>query len=172
MIGVRFGFVLLLIAIFLLALAWWLRRGTGVPWAPLHYDDASAWQRPPCPLVSQRHGVVGKPDYVVQTRHGLIPMEVKPTRTASAPYPSDVAQLLAYCLLIEDTTAQAPPHGLLRYANQTFRIRYTAARRTELLHLLQTMRADEYADDVPRSHEQPERCRNCSFWSQCDDRLG
>jgi CRISPR-associated exonuclease Cas4 len=171
-IGVRFELVLLLIGLVLLALAWWLRRGTGVPWAPLHYDDASGWQRLPRPLVSQRYGLVGKPDYVIQTRHGLIPIEAKPTRTASAPYASDVAQLLAYCLLIEETIGQPPPYGLLRYAHQTFRLPYTAARRTELLHLLQAMRADAYADDVPRSHEQPQRCRNCSVGDQCDDRIG
>ena len=117
MIGVRFELVLLIIGLVLLALAWWLRRGTGVPWAPLHYDDASGWQRLPRPLVSQRYGLVGKPDYVIQTRHGLIPIEAKPTRTASAPYASDVAQLLAYCLLIEETIGQPPPYGLLRYAH-------------------------------------------------------
>jgi hypothetical protein len=27
--------------------------------------------------------MTGKPDYVVQTRRGLIPIEVKPTRTAA-----------------------------------------------------------------------------------------
>jgi CRISPR-associated exonuclease Cas4 len=121
--------------------------------------------------VSQRYGVVGKPDYVVQTRDGLIPIEAKPTRTASTPYESDVAQLLVYCLLVEDTTGCAPPYGLLRYAHQTFRVPYTAARRTALLDLLQAMRDDESAADVPRSHRQPGRCRKCGFKDQCDDRL-
>jgi len=167
----RFALALLLLALLLLTLAWWLRRGTGVPWAWLRYDDASDWQRPPRPLVSQRYGMVGKPDYVVQTRDGLIPIEAKPTRTAAAPYPSDVAQLLAYCLLIEDTTGRAPPYGLLRYAHQTFRVPYTDARRTDLLDLLQAMRADEQADDVVRSHTQARRCRRCNFFDKCDDRL-
>lgn len=170
MIGVKFE-IMLLLACLLLVLAWWLRRGTGVPWAPLRYDDASGWQQPRRPFVSHRYGVVGKPDYVVQMRDGLIPIEAKPTRTAAAPHDSDIAQLLAYCLLIEDTTGHAPPYGLLRYAHQTFRVPYTAARRAELLDLLAAIRADEHADDVPRSHNQSGRCRHCSFVEQCDDRL-
>lgn len=163
--------LLLLLALLISALAMWLRRSTGVPWAPLRYVDTNRWRRPERPLFSQRYGVAGKPDYVVQTRKGLIPIEVKPTRTAAMPYDGDIAQLLAYCLLIEDTTTHAPPYGLLRYHDHTFRVPYTPARRAELIHLLQAMRADEYADDVARSHQQEGRCRSCAFFAVCDDRL-
>ena len=163
--------ILLLFALALFALALWLRRSTGVPWAPLRYVDTDDWQRPERPLISQRYGLVGKPDYVVQTRAGLIPIEVKPTRTAAQPYDSDMAQLAAYCLLIEDTTGQAPSYGLLRYADQTFRVPYTTQRRAELLDLLAAMRADETADNVARSHRQVGRCRGCGFFDQCDERL-
>jgi CRISPR-associated exonuclease Cas4 len=133
--------------------------------------DTDRWQQPERPLFSQRYGVTGKPDYVVQTRRGLIPIEVKPTRTAAKPYDGDVAQLLAYCLLIEDTTAHAPPYGLLRYRDHTFRVPYTPTRRAELIHLLAAMRADEYADNVPRSHQQEGRCQGCGFSTVCDERL-
>lgn len=163
--------LLLALAFLFLALAVWLRRGTGVPWAPLRYVDTDRWQRPERPLFSQRYGMTGKPDYVVQTRRGLIPIEVKPTRTAATPYDGDVAQLLAYCLLIEDTTAHAPPYGLLRYRDHTFWVPYTPARRAELIHLLQAMRADEHAADIARSHQQPSRCRSCGFFTVCEDRL-
>lgn len=161
----------LALALLLLALAVWLRRSTGVPWAPLRYVDTDRWQRPEHPLFSQRYGLTGKPDYVVQMRRGLIPIEVKPTRTAAAPYDGDVAQLLAYCLLIEDTTAHAPPYGLLCYRDHTFRVPYTPARRTEVIQLLAAMRANEHAADVARSHGQPARCRRCGFFTVCDERL-
>lgn len=121
--------------------------------------------------MSRRYNLVGKPDYVIQTRAGLVPIEVKPKRTAPAPYDSDLAQLAAYCLLIEDTTGRAPPYGLLRYANQTFRVPYTRQRRDHLLELLAAIEADQYADDVPRSHHQVARCQGCGFFDQCDDRL-
>jgi hypothetical protein len=49
------GALLLLIALLLLALAVWLQRSTGVPWAPLRYVDTDRWQRPERPFFSQRY---------------------------------------------------------------------------------------------------------------------
>ncbi len=163
--------LLLVCAALLLALAIWLRRTTGIPWAPIRYTDTRAWQPVERSLVSQRYSLVGKPDYIVETRAGLIPIEVKPSRTTRAPYESDLLQLAAYCLLVEDTTGQAPPYGLLRYADQTFRIPYTDSLRSELLALIDAMQAARTAPDVARSHNQPQRCRGCSFFDRCADRL-
>jgi CRISPR-associated exonuclease Cas4 len=167
----KLAVLLILTALVLFAVSLWLRRSTGVPWVPLRYVDTGGWQRPERPLISRRYNLVGKPDYVVQTRAGFIPIEVKPARTAAVPYDSDLAQLAAYCLLIEDTTGHAPPYGLLRYANQSFRVPYTPQRRAELLQLIAAIQLDEHAADVPRSHQQAARCRGCGFFEQCDDRL-
>lgn len=158
-------------AVVLLLLAWRLRRATGLPWARVRSSDTSGWRRSEQPLISRRYGLVGKPDYLLDTRGGLIPVEVKPSRRAAAPYESDLMQLAAYCLLIEDTTGRAPRYGLLRYAAQTFRLPYTPAVRAELLQLLAAMRADEVAAEVHRSHGQPARCRGCGFNGACDERL-
>lgn len=161
---------LLIAGALLLIAALRLRRQTGLPWARVRASD-TGWQRTDRPLVSRRYGLVGKPDYVIDTRDGLIPVEVKPTRTAAEPYESDLMQLAAYCLLIEDATGRAPRYGLLRYADQTFRIAFGPAVRAQLLHLLAAMRDDQTADDVPRSHNQPGRCRGCGLREVCDDRL-
>jgi CRISPR-associated exonuclease Cas4 len=162
--------ILLAAALLLLILALRLRRTTGVPWARVRMQD-NGWRATDQPLVSRRFGLVGKPDYVIESRGSLIPIEVKPGRAASEPYESDLIQLAAYCLLIEDSTGRAPPYGLLRYATHSFRLDYTPAIRDALLDLLDDLRADRDSDDVPRSHDQPARCRACGFWSQCDDRL-
>ena len=166
-----FEYLLLVLAFSLFGIALWLRRSTGVPWKPLRYVDTGGWEPAEQPLISRRYNLVGKPDYVMQTRVGQIPIEVKPTRTAKAPYESDLAQLMAYCLLIEDTTGRAPRYGLLRYANHTFRVPYTSQRRAQVLALIEAIEMDRYADDVPRSHDQAARCWNCGFSNQCDDRL-
>lgn len=166
------GSLLLVLALLLCGLALRLRRATGIPWTRIRSSDTSGWRRPDQPLLSRRYGVVGQPDYVLETRHGLVPVEVKPQRRARTPYPSDLLQLAAYCLLIEDTTSTAPGYGLLRYADQTFRLPYTDQVRTDLLDLLAEMRADQFADDVPRSHDEPGRCRGCGVAYACDDRLG
>ncbi|HEY0605003.1 MAG TPA: CRISPR-associated protein Cas4 [Herpetosiphonaceae bacterium] len=165
------AYLLLACAVGLLVLALRLRRATGIPWTRIQTSDTSGWRRAEEPLVSQRYGLVGKPDYVLETRGGLIPVEVKPGRKATAPYESDLMQLAAYCLLIEDTTGRAPSYGLLRYAQQTFKLPYTEALRAELLELIEEMRQNRSAQDVARSHDSAARCRGCGFYADCDDRL-
>lgn len=163
--------LLLLAAVIVLLLALRLRRATGLPWTIVRTSDTSGWRRSEQPLIARRYGLVGKPDYVLQTRRDQIPVEVKPGRHAATPYESDLMQLAAYCLLIEETTGRAPAYGLLRYAEQTFKLPYTAALRAEVLALLEDMRADALEADVPRSHDQAARCSGCGFFAICDDRL-
>lgn len=161
---------LLLVAGVLVLAALRLRRSTGVPWARVRASD-TGWRPVGSPLISRRYALVGTPDYLLESRSGVIPIEVKPGRTADEPYASDLMQLAAYCLLVEETTGRAPPYGLLRYATHTFRLEYTPAIRAELLTILADMDADRLAADVPRSHDQPARCRGCGFYAQCDNRL-
>lgn len=165
------GWILFALALALLILALRLRRTTGVPWARVAATDTRAWRQTTEPLISRTYGIVGKPDYVIETRAGQIPIEVKPSRTAATPYDSDLMQLAAYCLLIEETTGRAPRYGLLRYAHQTFRLPYDSRVRSELIDLLAAMRDDADAADVARSHDQPARCRGCGFYDMCTDAL-
>lgn len=161
---------LLALALLVGVLALRLRSRTGLPWAPVVYRDT--WRRElERPLFARRLGLTGKPDYLIELRGATIPVEVKPSRAASVPYESDLMQLAAYCLLIEETTGQAPPYGLLRYAQHTFRLDYTAWVRDELLALLDEMRELLDVDDCARNHDQPQRCRACGLYQQCDDAL-
>ena len=166
------SWMLLIVAAVLLVAALRLRRASGLPWARIRMADTGGGHSAAQPLLSHRYGLIGKPDYLLETRAGLIPVEVKPSRTAKEPYEGDLMQLAAYCLLVEDTTQQPPPYGLLRYATHTFRMPYTAAVRADVLALLEELRHDRHADDVPRSHQHAARCRGCSFYAQCEDRLG
>jgi CRISPR-associated exonuclease Cas4 len=163
------GVALILLALIALISALRLRAATGLPWAPVVYHDADAWT-PERPLVARRLGLVGKPDYLIQMRGRLIPVEVKPGRNAAHPYESDLMQLAAYCVLIEETTGVAPPYGLLRYAERTFRLSYTARVREEVLTLLDEMR-NALDNDCDRSHDDPARCWGCGFLSQCDQAM-
>jgi CRISPR-associated exonuclease Cas4 len=165
------AYVLLVCAVGLLILALWLRRASGVPWARIKATDTGGWRRMEAPLISRQYGLVGKPDYILETRAGTIPIEVKPGRRAAQPYESDLMQLAAYCLLIEDTTGRAPRYGLLRYAQHSFQMPYTPALRAELLDLIAEMRQRSTAQDVRRSHSSAARCAGCGFYAVCDDRL-
>jgi CRISPR-associated exonuclease Cas4 len=104
--------------------------------------------------------------------HGaIIPVEVKPGRRAARPYESDLMQLAAYCLLVEESFGSPPPYGLLRYAEWTFRLDYTPAVRDELLALVGEMQAALEDEDCDRSHDEHWRCSGCGFFEQCDQAL-
>lgn len=147
------------------------RAATGLPAGRVVYSDTGGWRAVDRPLLSRRYGLVGKPDYVVEERGEWTPVEVKPTRRAATPYLSDVLQLAAYCLLIEDVWGRPPQRGLLRYAEQTFAVDYTPDLRAILLATLDEMRALARARDVPRDHDEAGRCRACGVRAACDERL-
>jgi CRISPR-associated exonuclease Cas4 len=167
---VSLALALLLLALFAALWALRLRRKSGLPWAVVRYSDTHR-RAVEEPLFARRLGLTGKPDYLIERRGQLIPVEVKPGRRAGRPYESDLMQLAAYCLLVEETSGTAPPYGLLRYAEHTFRLDYTSAVRDELLLTLHEMRVMLEDDDCDRSHDEPQRCLGCGFYSQCDEAL-
>lgn len=168
--GVSLGLALLLLAALLGLWALSLRRKTGLPWAPVLYQDTNGGVVEK-PLFAKKLGLTGKPDYLIEQHGATIPVEVKPSRRASLPYESDLMQLAAYCVLVEETTGQAPPYGLLRYAERTFRLDYTPQVRLDLFALLDEMREALDDDDCPRSHDEPRRCMACGFYEQCQDAI-
>jgi len=155
-------------AFVLLVISMQQRKQTGVPFsARIVYADTGAWQKIEQPLFSRRHQLAGKPDYIVDVNGATIPIEVKPTRTAPTPRESDVMQLAAYSLLIEENFGTMPPHGLLKYRDAVFQIDFTDELRARLHALLNAMRADATPRQVDRSHAEPARCRACGFRAEC-----
>ena len=150
-----------------------MRQHSGLPQGRLVYADTHGqdWQPVPEPLYSDRYGLVGKPDYVVDTAKGLIPVEVKSSAAPPVPYVGHLLQLAAYCLLIEESSGQVPPYGLLKYADALYEVDFTRELRVELLDTLANMRQDRLAENVPRSHNQPGKCLNCGFYNVCDEAL-
>jgi len=169
---------LLLVALVLGGLGVWLlrraqaaRRETGLPRGRVIYVDTGAWERCERPLFSNRQRLTGRPDYLVRSPRGLIPVEIKSGRAPQQPYPAHVLQLAAYCLLVEEQEGRAPLHGILKYEDRAFEIDYTPALRAELLHVLDDMRQDLAARSVDRSHDEAGRCQGCGYRDQCDQRL-
>ncbi len=168
---------ILLILLLLAALAAWLasRRGrvsAGIPLAArVVYSDTGGWEQIDKPLYSRRYMLTGKPDYIVKDDGRLIPIEVKPNRTAPAPLPSDTLQLAAYGLLIEEEYGEHPPYGLLKYRDAVFRVDFGDELRGELLAVLEEMQAGLDAAGAARSHDDPARCRACGYRAQCDQAI-
>ena len=120
--------------------------------------------------LTRKYGLTGKPDYVVETRAGLIPIEVKSRPAPSEPYDSHIWQLAAYCLLVEEFENQTPAYGIISYADAALEIDYTTAMRRELLAILDEMRRTSRGD-VKRSHKDARRCAGCGYRQACDQSL-
>ena len=170
--------LLAFIAVILLAGSWLAllyahrqRRVSCLPVGRITYADTGDWRRPEKPLFSGTFNLVGRPDYVVSTRAGVIPVEVKSGSTPDRPRESHVMQLAAYCLLVQDTQRKSPPYGLIRYPQGTFQVDYTSVLRRELLKVLEAMRNDGQRADVQRSHDEPRRCALCGYSDVCDEAL-
>jgi CRISPR-associated exonuclease Cas4 len=172
------GFVCILAAlallgasVLLLALSARLGRRHGLPAGKVVYSDTGAEQVPSRALYSRRYGLAGKPDYLLATEGGLVPVELKPERTDPEPVESHLLQVLAYCLLVEETEGRPPPYGLLRYRDDTFKVDYNAETRLYIEGVIEDMREARKQTEVHRSHEQPPRCRGCGYREICEESL-
>ncbi len=168
------GHVALVLLLLGLALLWLVRRdraSIGLPAGRVIYADTNNHGHPRDALASYRYGLSGRPDYVVKTREGLVPVEIKTSPAPPRPHEGHVLQLVAYCLLVEETYGRRPTHGLIRYADRTFRVDYTPELRAALLQTLARMRADLAATTVARNHTQPARCRHCGYRDVCGQAL-
>ncbi|MBC7263049.1 MAG: Dna2/Cas4 domain-containing protein [Chloroflexi bacterium] len=163
--------LLLALGLALLWLAHRQRERTGLPAGEVVYSDTGARHRVERPLFSRRYRLSGKPDYLVLQGDAVIPVEVKPKRTATSPYSSDVLQLAAYGLLVEENYGQASPYGIVSYANASFRVPFTPELRQRLFDTLAALRADLHAQDVEPSHNSPQRCLRCGHRGHCEKRL-
>lgn len=147
------------------------RHASGLPAGAVVYSDTGAEQAVPAPLISRRHGLIGKPDYLIEARQGaartMIPVEVKSRSRPGAPPSGHILQLATYCLIIEDIYGSAPSHGVLRYADGSHTIAYTADLRRAVLEAAERIRAARTAQDVPRSHQDAGRCAHCGYRQGC-----
>lgn len=164
-------FLLLLLGVVLIVGSERRRQAAGLPRGRLISTDTGAWGPVAGPLYDRHLALTGKPDYLVESGEDLLPVEVKSTSAPPAPYDSHILQLAAYCLLVESHYGRRPPYGILRYANRTFAIDYTAELEAELLDVLDQMRLLERRRSLDRSHEQPARCAHCGYRDLCEQRL-
>lgn len=149
-----------------------LHQESGLPTGRLVYTDTRRdWHPPAQPFYSATYRLVGKPDYLVKTSDGLIPVEVKSADAPKIPYLGHLLQLAAYCLLVEENTGRTPSHGLLKYADALYEVDFTPELRRELLDTLAEMRQARLAKNVSRSHTQPNKCSACGYRYTCDENL-
>lgn len=147
------------------------QKQAGLPGGRVIYTDTRAWGEVEKPLFSRELGLTGKPDYLLEQKGRIIPVEVKTGRTPEAPYDSHIFQVAAYCLLVEKTYGKRPPYGIIHYPNRDFAVDYTPSLESSLLDLLAELKRDETRTSVQRSHTDAARCRKCGFRKVCDQSL-
>ncbi len=168
--------IALIFILFILALMFFWqsrrqRKAAGLPGGRVVYSDTRAWSNLAKPLYYPALGLTGKPDYLIEKKGTIIPVEVKSGRAPEAPYDSHIFQLASYCLLVEKTYGLRPPYGIIHYENRDFAVDYTRELESALIELLADMREDDLRGEVNRSHNQPARCKACGFRDVCDQRL-
>ncbi len=162
---------LLALAALLFVISRLLRSQSGLPEGDLIYSDTGAWTRNERVLHSRRHGLSGKPDYLIRTRQGVTPVELKSGPAPRAPRPGHVLQLGAYCLLVEDVMGETVRRGVIRYDDRQFELDFDENLRARVLDALTDMRADLAAGGAGRSHADARRCRACGVREACDEAL-
>ena len=167
------AFVLAVLALLAFVLARMLRAESGLPAGRVVYSDTGAWERNERSFISHAHGLVGKPDYLVQEGNHIVPVEIKsgPAPRDGQPREGHVLQALAYCLLVEEHLGQPAPRAIIKYADRQYAISNTPAARAELLRVIDEMRSALDVGDAPRDHDEPWRCAQCGVRHACDERL-
>jgi hypothetical protein len=124
---------LVVLALVLFLLAARAREKTGIPAGEAFYQDLPGQPFFGEPLRSKALGISGKPDCLVRTAHGVVPVELKNSSRPPAcggVYANHMIQALAYCALVEDQMKVRAPYALVIYAGQHVRkVEFTEERR-------------------------------------------
>ena len=159
----------LLCGIILCLFGAWLRGRVGLPAGAVVFSDTGYERVPGVSLVSHKLRLVGKPDFLIRGKEGLIPVEEKSSLAPiGGPYWSQLVQLGAYLILVEENYGRVP-FGVLKYKDRSVRVEFTEELRRRVLGLLSDLKRAEgmVVDGVLRSHNSASKCRQCGFSDVC-----
>jgi len=122
-------------------------------------------------LKSERYGISGRPDYVLNVDGADIPVEEKTGRVPKGPLFSHILQVAAYCLLLEETTGKHVPYGILKYGTDQHVIKFDDNLKNTLLGITDEMRSILDGKPAHRNHKRTSKCRSCSRREICPERL-
>jgi CRISPR-associated exonuclease Cas4 len=165
-------------AMVLAILLFWLsarsRRKTGIPAGEVFHGDLVGQPFPAMALRSAKLGISGKPDCLIRTADGIVPVELKKSKRPPARgevYPNHMIQNLAYGALVEDLKERVP-YGLVVYAGeQVRRVEFTESNRRWLMQTIAAVQAARLQQEAKRNHNRRGRCSGCGVRDQCDQAL-
>jgi len=121
-------------------------------------------------LESSRYGIRGKPDYIIEKDGEYIPVEKKTGRTPKGPLFSHIMQLIAYCMLVEETFGKVE-YGILEYDERKYFINYDERLKNTVIKLRENLVKDLKRGGAHRNHNREGKCMNCSRRDICPERL-
>jgi len=119
---------------------------------------------------SERYGLTGRPDYILEENGELTPVELKSGRQPKGPLFSHIVQLAAYCLILDDG-GEKVSRGVLKYGDVEFDIDFDDGLRQIVVDKLAEMRAAADHGESHRNHNRPGKCQSCSRREKCSERL-
>ena len=122
-------------------------------------------------LVDKEWNLTGRPDYVMETKAGNVPVDLRGGRAPEHPPSGHRLQMACYLRLLEARDGKPPPYGIIQYRDGLFRVEWNEALRAEMKSVLAKMAAAKAAGKADRDHENPNRCRTCVRRVACDQRL-
>jgi CRISPR-associated exonuclease Cas4 len=153
----------------------WSRKKTGIPAGEVFYQDLVGQPFAAMALRSAKLGISGKPDCLIRTADGIVPVELKKSKRPpprGEVYPNHMIQNLAYCALVEDQMKEHVAYGLVVYAGERVRrVEFTESNRKWLIQTIAAVQAARLEQGAKRNHNQRGRCSGCGVRYQCDQAL-
>lgn len=167
--------VALLIGVVLLRKIQHRRQQMGLPNGDVFYQDHRGQPMPSRVLDSRTLGIRGKPDCLIRTSEGIVPVELKKSARPPAGggvYPNHLIQVLAYIVLVRENYGEQVPYGRVLYGNEVARKVIPTAENLAWLHaVVAELRRARTAQQINRSHQQRGRCCGCELKRGCDQSL-
>lgn len=164
------AFLFLGVGLLLLVVASRWRVSAGATRGRIIAVDLERDGRPAPAMVDPSLGLTGRPDLLLETRDGMVPVEIKSGPAPATPHRSHVLQLAVYCRLTEVTYGRRPGYGVLQYADLAFSLPYTRALEKDLRQHIERLRVQD--GSLPdRSHQDAARCSGCGYAAACDQCL-
>lgn len=130
---------------------------------------------PAITLRSRMYGVTGKPDCLIRTADGIVPVELKKSARPPARggvYPNHLIQVIGYMLMVREHYGEEVPYGLVVYAGQTSRkVMLSEENVAWFRSVAGDLRLARRSSSVDRSHRQPGRCNGCGVKGSCAQSL-
>ncbi len=120
-------------------------------------------------LHSERLGLTGKLDMVIQTGGEVIPVDFK--NSGAGVGLNHKYQLAAYALLVEDRWEKPVRRGFIYLVplKKAHEVVITPNMRLFVRQVLDKIRGMIAGESIPPTTRQKARCRDCEFWNFCNE---